>query len=96
MKSMSISFCLTLLLSTCFYLLISFRTGSLSDALYRKEKKKLICRLKNAFLLKVVDAEDPSSDRALLRGRVTGDDPELKTEERSKIREFLDACPDEN
>lgn len=46
--------------------------------------------------IQVVDAEDPSSDRALLRGRVTGDDPELKTEERSKIREFLDACPDEN
>lgn len=43
----------------------------------------------------VVD-DDPSSDRAILRARLTGDDPELTVEEISKIRQFLETCPDEN
>ncbi|XP_022945467.1 phosphoglucan phosphatase DSP4, amyloplastic-like isoform X2 [Cucurbita moschata] len=40
--------------------------------------------------------DDPSSERAIVRGRLTGDDPELTNEERSKIKQFLEACPDEN
>ncbi|XP_022139242.1 phosphoglucan phosphatase DSP4, amyloplastic [Momordica charantia] len=45
--------------------------------------------------IQVVD-DDPSSERAILRGRLNGDEPELTAEERSKIRQFLEAYPDEN
>ncbi|XP_022993330.1 phosphoglucan phosphatase DSP4, amyloplastic-like [Cucurbita maxima] len=46
--------------------------------------------------IEVVEDEDPGSDRTILRARLTGDEPELTTEERSKIIQFLEDCPDEN
>ncbi|MED6108880.1 Phosphoglucan phosphatase DSP4, chloroplastic [Stylosanthes scabra] len=39
--------------------------------------------------------EDPSSVRASLRERLTGDDPDLTKDERLRIREFLESYPDE-
>ncbi|KAI4346446.1 hypothetical protein L6164_007341 [Bauhinia variegata] len=39
--------------------------------------------------------EDPGSDRASLRKRLTGDDPDLTKDERLRIREFLEDCPDD-
>ncbi|KAI4352647.1 hypothetical protein L6164_006878 [Bauhinia variegata] len=39
--------------------------------------------------------EDPSSVRASLRKRLTGDDPDLPKEERLIIRRFLEDCPDD-
>ncbi|KAB2597524.1 phosphoglucan phosphatase DSP4 [Pyrus ussuriensis x Pyrus communis] len=37
--------------------------------------------------------EDPNSASAAIRKRMTGDDPQLTTEERLKIRQFLESCP---
>ncbi|XP_050386619.1 phosphoglucan phosphatase DSP4, amyloplastic [Argentina anserina] len=44
--------------------------------------------------LQIVNVEDdPNSANAIIRKRLTGDDPDLTTEERLKIRQFLEACP---
>ncbi|MCI29231.1 phosphoglucan phosphatase DSP4 chloroplastic-like, partial [Trifolium medium] len=40
--------------------------------------------------------DDADGDRASLRDRVTGDDPDLTKDERIKIIEFLEAFPDED
>ncbi|RDX66325.1 SEC12-like protein 1 [Mucuna pruriens] len=40
--------------------------------------------------------DDTSSARASLRKRLTGDDPDLTTDERLRIKEFLEASPDED
>ncbi|KAI5399486.1 phosphoglucan phosphatase DSP4, amyloplastic [Lathyrus oleraceus] len=40
--------------------------------------------------------DDADGDRASLRGRVTGDDPNLTEDERNKIIEFLEAFPSED
>lgn len=37
--------------------------------------------------------DDPNSINATLRKRLTGDDPDLTTAERLKIRQFLEAHP---
>ncbi|CAN6542092.1 unnamed protein product [Malus baccata var. baccata] len=37
--------------------------------------------------------DDPNSESAAIRKRMTGDDPHLTTEERLKIRRFLESCP---
>ena len=37
-----------------------------------------------------VSADDPDSDSAQLRERLTGDDPDLTTDERAKILQFLE------
>lgn len=37
--------------------------------------------------------DDPNSTNATLRKRLTGDDPDLTTAERLKIRQFLEAHP---
>ncbi|XVE99170.1 hypothetical protein REPUB_Repub03eG0174200 [Reevesia pubescens] len=42
----------------------------------------------------VVD-NDPNNVNAAVRKRLTSEDPDLTKEERSKIRQFLEACPDE-
>jgi protein-tyrosine phosphatase len=39
--------------------------------------------------------DDSSSDSAVIRKRLTVDDPELTENDRVKIRQFLEACPDE-
>ncbi|XP_022892567.1 phosphoglucan phosphatase DSP4, amyloplastic-like isoform X3 [Olea europaea var. sylvestris] len=44
--------------------------------------------------VKVFD-DNPSSIDAAIRNRLTGDDPDLTTNERSMIRQFLEACPDD-
>ncbi|KAL2548926.1 Phosphoglucan phosphatase DSP4 [Forsythia ovata] len=44
--------------------------------------------------IKVFDS-NPSSIDAAIRNRLTGDHPDLTTNERSIIRQFLEACPDE-
>ncbi|WJX13921.1 Phosphoglucan phosphatase DSP4, chloroplastic [Trifolium repens] len=44
--------------------------------------------------IEVID--DADGDRASLRDRVTGDDPDLTKDERIKIIEFLEAFPDED
>ncbi|CAN6542093.1 unnamed protein product [Malus baccata var. baccata] len=44
------------------------------------------------LLLQVVE-DDPNSESAAIRKRMTGDDPHLTTEERLKIRRFLESCP---
>ncbi|CAJ1976644.1 unnamed protein product [Sphenostylis stenocarpa] len=46
----------------------------------------------NNFIL-VLD--DSSSDRVSLRERFASDDPDLTADERLRIKEFLEACPDE-
>ncbi|CAA2953560.1 phosphoglucan phosphatase DSP4, amyloplastic isoform X3 [Olea europaea subsp. europaea] len=38
---------------------------------------------------------NPSSIDAAIQNRITGDDPDLTTNERSIIRQFLEACPDD-
>ncbi|KAK4431066.1 Phosphoglucan phosphatase DSP4, amyloplastic [Sesamum alatum] len=45
--------------------------------------------------VKVID-DDPSSISAAIRTRLTGDDPDLSTNERLIIKQFLEACPDED
>ncbi|KAG4997921.1 hypothetical protein JHK82_028697 [Glycine max] len=40
--------------------------------------------------------DDTSSVRASLRKRLTADDPDLTTDEQLRIKEFLEACPDED
>ncbi|KAL2949463.1 hypothetical protein AAZX31_20G177200 [Glycine max] len=40
--------------------------------------------------------DDTNRVRASLRERLTGDDPDLTTDERLRIKEFLEACPDED
>ncbi|XP_061353421.1 phosphoglucan phosphatase DSP4, amyloplastic [Gastrolobium bilobum] len=40
--------------------------------------------------------DDPNSVRASLRERLTGDDPDLTKDERLRIKEFFEACPDED
>ncbi|KAL0303472.1 UNVERIFIED_CONTAM: Phosphoglucan phosphatase DSP4, amyloplastic [Sesamum radiatum] len=45
--------------------------------------------------VKVID-EDPSSISAAIWTRLTGDDPDLSTNERLIITQFLEACPDED
>ncbi|KAG8380584.1 hypothetical protein BUALT_Bualt06G0030700 [Buddleja alternifolia] len=40
--------------------------------------------------------DNPSSISAAIRKRLTGDDPNLSTNERIIIRQFLEACPDED
>ncbi|XP_020222556.1 phosphoglucan phosphatase DSP4, amyloplastic [Cajanus cajan] len=40
--------------------------------------------------------DDSSSVRASLRERLTSDDPDLTKDERLRIKEFLEACPDED
>uniref|UniRef100_A0A803MIR9 Tyrosine specific protein phosphatases domain-containing protein n=1 Tax=Chenopodium quinoa TaxID=63459 RepID=A0A803MIR9_CHEQI len=42
----------------------------------------------------VVSADDPDSDRAQVRKRLTGEDPDLTTNERIKIRQFLEEVSD--
>ncbi|KAI5344373.1 PREDICTED: phosphoglucan phosphatase [Prunus dulcis] len=37
--------------------------------------------------------DDPNSTSAAIRKRLTGEDPRLTTEERRKIRQFLETCP---
>ncbi|CAL9005930.1 unnamed protein product [Prunus brigantina] len=37
--------------------------------------------------------DDPNSTSAAIRKRLTGEDPSLTTEERRKIRQFLETCP---
>ncbi|KAL6130336.1 hypothetical protein ACLB2K_068716 [Fragaria x ananassa] len=37
--------------------------------------------------------DDANSPNAIIRKRLTGDDPDLTTDERLKIRQFLEACP---
>ncbi|CAN6567910.1 unnamed protein product [Malus baccata var. baccata] len=37
--------------------------------------------------------EDPNTASAAIQKRMTGDDPQLTTEERLKIRQFLESCP---
>ncbi|XP_071721824.1 phosphoglucan phosphatase DSP4, amyloplastic [Rutidosis leptorrhynchoides] len=39
--------------------------------------------------------DDSSSDSATVRKRLTVDDPQLTENDRAKIRQFLEACPDE-
>ncbi|KNA21364.1 hypothetical protein SOVF_043820 [Spinacia oleracea] len=41
-----------------------------------------------------VSADDPDSDRAQVRKRLTGEDPDLTTIERTKIRKFLEEVSD--
>ncbi|XP_027936912.1 phosphoglucan phosphatase DSP4, amyloplastic isoform X1 [Vigna unguiculata] len=40
--------------------------------------------------------DNSSSDRVSLRQRFSSDDPDLTAEERLRIKEFLEACPDED
>ncbi|KAF1860619.1 hypothetical protein Lal_00021664 [Lupinus albus] len=44
--------------------------------------------------IKVLD--DPNSIRSSLWDRLTGDDPDLTKDERLRIREFLEACPNDS
>ncbi|KAM7265563.1 hypothetical protein ACFE04_003246 [Oxalis oulophora] len=39
--------------------------------------------------------DDSSSDNAIIRQRLTVEDPELTEDDRIKIKQFLEACPDE-
>ena len=39
--------------------------------------------------------EDPGSVRGSIRKRLTGDDPDLTRDERLAIRQFLEACPED-
>lgn len=48
------------------------------------------------FTLSEQVVDDVDGDRASLRGRVTGDDPNLTEDERNKIIEFLEAFPNED
>lgn len=48
------------------------------------------------FTLSEQVVDDADGDRASLRGRVTGDDPNLTEDERNKIIEFLEAFPNED
>ncbi|KAK6136145.1 hypothetical protein DH2020_030118 [Rehmannia glutinosa] len=45
--------------------------------------------------VKIFD-DNPSSISAAIRSRLTGDDPDLSTNERLIIRQFLETCPDED
>ncbi|KAL3838245.1 hypothetical protein ACJIZ3_022836 [Penstemon smallii] len=45
--------------------------------------------------VKVLD-DSPSSISSAIRNRLTSDDPDLSTDERLVIRQFLEACPDED
>ncbi|KAL0401675.1 UNVERIFIED_CONTAM: Phosphoglucan phosphatase DSP4, amyloplastic [Sesamum latifolium] len=45
--------------------------------------------------VKVID-DDPSSISAAIWTRLTGDDPDLSTNERLIVTQFLEACPDED
>ncbi|KAI3458898.1 hypothetical protein Pfo_015561 [Paulownia fortunei] len=49
----------------------------------------------NYVELQVFD-DNPSSISAAIRNRLTGDDPDLSTNERLIIRQFLETCPDED
>ncbi|XP_004496155.1 phosphoglucan phosphatase DSP4, amyloplastic isoform X2 [Cicer arietinum] len=40
--------------------------------------------------------DDADGDRAFLRERLTADDPDLTKDERIRIKEFLETCPDED
>lgn len=48
------------------------------------------------FILSEQVLDDTSSVRASLRKRLTADDPDLTTDEQLRIKEFLEACPDED
>lgn len=48
------------------------------------------------FILSEQVLDDTNRVRASLRERLTGDDPDLTTDERLRIKEFLEACPDED